>query len=250
MVQNTSSAVMAQRTGARAPHSLAEQFAAACLNPYLVDDFPTPPWGGRAWCEHVIGPQALAEKVVWEPAANRGFLARGLADYCKQLVCSDIFDYGVGYPTFDFLDLSPDFLHALPPGFLVTRPDWIVTNPPFARAGDFIATALAVATEGVAMLCRVQTMETSRRYARIFKPLGGRWAWSQFVERLPMAEGRCERKINTASAYGWLTIWQRAPAPEFILGVRHIPPCRRQLERSSDYTIHAAEKAALPLFER
>jgi len=234
MAQNTSAAVMARRTNKRPPHPLEAEFAAAGLDRYLLDDFPTPPWGGRAWCEHVVGPAALKNALVWEPTVNRGFLARGLGDYCGELVTSDIFGYVPDCRIFNFLDLVPGSMLAAP-AFLPRRPEWVVTNPPFVRAELFIEAAFDVATVGIAMLCRMQITETVGRYKGIFERYAGRWAWSQFAERLPMWEAKCERRMNSASAYGWLTIWQQPPAAEFILARRHIPPTRAALERPGDY---------------
>ncbi len=241
--QITNAAVVSQRAkrGKRPPHPLDAEFAAAGLDRYMLDDFPTQPWGARAWCEHVFGPPTapLKKLLVWEPAANRGFLYRGLKDYFGQVVGSDIFDYGAGFPTFNFLDMHPSemFLPAekLPP-FLPREPDWIITNPPFVRAQEFIDTALYVARIGVAMLCRTQIMETVGRYEAIYDPkLKVAWAFSQFVERLPMNEAKCERDMATQSAYGWLTIWKDARQAPDILSRRHIPPCRRRLEQVVDY---------------
>ncbi len=68
-----------------------------------LDDFPTPTWGARAWAECVVGPDAIRDKTCWEPAANRGYLLRGLSEYFREVAGSDIFDYGAGYPVHDFL---------------------------------------------------------------------------------------------------------------------------------------------------
>jgi hypothetical protein len=234
-------AVVSRRTKERAPHPMAQKLAAAGLDRYMIDDFPTPCWAGRAWVEHVYGPpvKTLRTKTIWEPAANRGFLFRALKDYCDDVIGSDIFDYGAGFPTFNFLDCHPSQMQLLgngAPPWLKKRPHWIVTNPPFARAKGFIEAALNVATEGIAMLCRTQIMETAGRYQSIFRPSAGYcWAFSQFVERVPMQEFTMTRAMTTMSAYGWLTIWKHSVIPAFILDRRHIPPCRAQLERPDDY---------------
>lgn len=249
--QIKNSAVVSSRNKERPPHPLAAQFAAAGLDRMMVDDYPTPPWAGRAWAEHVVGRAALSYiasrgndpiRIVWEPAANRGFLARGLKEYCDRLVCSDLFDYSSCYapskypafPRFNFLDLEN--IGVSLPAFLPDRPDWIVTNPPFSRAHEFIALGLQVARVGVAMLCRIQITESLGRYREIFAPLHPcRWTWSQFVERVPIREGKCERDQSTMTAYGWLTIWKEPQEPDFILARRFIPPCRAQLEKPDDY---------------
>ena len=76
MAQNTSSAVMQQRSE---PHD-------------SLDDFPTPPWATRALCEflsHDYGD--LSQMTVREPAANRGHMVEPLQEYFGTVVASDAF---------------------------------------------------------------------------------------------------------------------------------------------------------------
>lgn len=229
------------------PHPLEAEFQKAGLTAQIVDDYPTQPWGARAWCEHVEGPPAtcLRGRVIWEPCANRGFMVKGLKDYSDHVFGSDIFDYAPHYPDrnfptfplYNFLDLqSGQIGGAGLPKFLPGQPDWIVFNPPFSRAEEFIQVALEHARIGVAALCRLAITETVGRYKTLFGAIEPeRWAWSQFVERLPLAEGKCTRDQKTMTAYGWLTIWQEPQDPRIILRRRHIPPCRTQLEKADDY---------------
>ena len=83
MAQNTSHAVMAQRT--ESPDSL--------------DDFPTPPWATRAFVEHVLGGKAstgglhvlepACGLVIWPPyfiAATPTYGRRATWRYKKPLV--------------------------------------------------------------------------------------------------------------------------------------------------------------------
>lgn len=63
-LQNTSSAVMAQR-----------------IEPIdSLDFFPTPPWAVRALMEHVTGGRHSLEDAL-EPAAGMGHMARTLSEY-------------------------------------------------------------------------------------------------------------------------------------------------------------------------
>ena len=56
----------------------------------------------------------------------------------------------------------------------------------------------------------------------------------QFVERVPMFKGRLDRKGSSATAYCWL-VWQAAS----LGGTRlhWLAPCRKRLERDSDYEV-------------
>lgn len=201
-----------------------------------LDDFPTPSWAARAWCEHVAGKDAVVDKTCWEPAANRGHMIRGLQDYFSRVHGSDIFDYGAGFPVWDFL--SPHSMYD------EHRPDWIVTNPPFRLLRDFVQTALPIARVGVAMLVRLQCLEGIGRFNELFAPYADRYAVSAFVERVSLVHGCLDPKASRPTAYCWLTIWKEAQTPEFLLSRRHIPPCRAALERASDYPTTEPEPRA------
>ena len=203
-----------------------------------LDDFPTLPWGARAWAEHVVGPSAIRNMTCWEPAANRGYLARGLADYFEAVEGSDIADYGSGYPLYDFCANENDLLGEKPP--ISFRPDWVVTNPPFNKLLDFTLRGYNEARVGVAIFCRLQALEGIARYNQIFAPFADRYCFSQFVERISLVRGTVDPKAGRPAAYGWLTIWKEPQSPEFLLARRHIPPCRRRLERDGDYSAKEA----------
>ena len=186
-----------------------------------IEDFPTPPWAGRALIEHVIG-DCWREDFAWEPACNRGYLVRGIRDYFTQVRLSDIVYYAGRFDTVrDFLEKGND-------GADLT--DWLITNPPFALAEQFALRAKDVARIGTALLVRTTFAESVKRYERLFKPYPPSIV-AQFVERVPMVRGRCDPNASTATAYCWM-VWMK--------GVTHtrfmwIPPCRRQLERPGDY---------------
>lgn len=229
MSQNTSSAVMAQRIEP----------------PDSFDDFPTPCWGTRALMEHVIKPRALTRGRVQEPACNRGYMVRALRDYFDSVYASDIFDYTTG-PTLYVQDRVVDFLWAgtQSPVLEINPPDWVITNPPFKLAEQFIAQAREVARVGVAMLVRTSFLEGGGRYERLFS-VNPPSIIAQFAERLILTKGIVRdpnleywdeetqkmRRPSTATAYAWL-IWVRDLAPQPF---QWIPPCRTLLERPGDY---------------
>jgi hypothetical protein len=225
MTQNTSHAVMAQR---REPQD-------------GLDDFPTPMWATRALIEHVLKPLdlALPGHIVAEPAAGRGYMARALAEYFDTVWASDIHQYVEGAAVSDFLT---DPCGPTPDGSGAA--DWIITNPPFRLFTEFVERAAHLARYGVAMFGRIQILETVNRYNRIFQPWYGRLLWCQYVERVPLLQGRLERKASSASAYGWLVIAKHCYFPHPYVStwspgrtfpVVLIPPCRKELERDSDY---------------
>lgn len=190
-----------------------------------LDDFPTPMWAARALCVHVIhpliaSPAEIGRMTCWEPAANRGYMARALAEYFRRVTQSDVHDYGVGISVRDFLFSYPD------------RPDWIITNPPFRLAEQFVLRALCTMRCGVAVLVRLQFLESRARFKRLFQahpPL----LIAQFVERVAIVRGRLDRAASTATAYAWV-VWH-AGSQDRSTRFLWIPPCRAELERDEDW---------------
>jgi len=231
VTQNKSSAVMQQR--AEAHDSL--------------DDFPTPPWATRALIEHVIIPAMatptarlrLKDMTATDPACNRGYMARPLAEYFGVVRASDIHDYG--WPgqeqVQDFLFPGP-----LPPS------QWIITNPPFRLAEQFINRAFdAPGWRGTAMLVRTSFLEGMDRYHDLFSKRPPSIV-AQFAERVIMHKGILRdpskeyfdaatgtmKRPSTATSYCWL-VWRYENNGSRDTRMVWIPPCRILLERAGDY---------------
>jgi len=147
-------------------------------------------------------------------------MAKVLKDYFGDVIFADAYDYGFG-PIRDFLTY-PYEMNAV---------DWVITNPPFRLGEEFVLRALTVARRGVAILARTVFLESSGRYSRIFKQQPPS-KFAQFVERVPMVKGRLDIKASTATGYAWL-VWEKEEKGHPRL--MWVPPCRKQLERLSDY---------------
>lgn len=210
MSQNRSSAVMAQRVEAHDS----------------LDFFPTPAWATRALMEHVILSDGwdradLRNMTCWEPACGQGHMAKPLGEYFGEVFASDVHPYGFG-KTHDFLMLG------LAP---FACPAWVITNPPFRLAAEFIQRGLELAGVGVAVLVRTSFIEGVERYLTLFSKNPPALV-APFSERVPMFKGRVDAKGSTATSYCWL-VWQHNT--KNFTRVRWIPPCRKQLEREGDY---------------
>jgi hypothetical protein len=185
------------------------------------DDFPTPPWATRALIEHVIGNKPLlAQQSCLEPACGAGHMAAALAEYFGQVQSSDAFAYGFGNPR-NFLTHP----------FEAASVDWVITNPPFRLAEDFVLRALTIARRGVAILARTVFLESVGRFERVFRERPPT-KFAQFVERVPMVRGRLDGTASTATGYAWL-VWEMDTheGPRLMW----VPPCRKRLERRADY---------------
>jgi hypothetical protein len=187
-----------------------------------LDDFPTPPWATRALCEFLLG-RGLIEPGMWvrEPAANRGHMARPLGEYFSLVIASDVADYGAGFTLDDFLM----------PGEL-QRTDWMITNPPFRLAEEFLVRGLQTTRHGVALLVRTSFLEGIGRYERVFSEAAPHHVL-QFSERVVMHKGRLSKDGSTATAYCWL-IWLAADNDVGTL-LHWTGVCRSRLERPGDY---------------
>jgi hypothetical protein len=215
MSQNRTHAVMAQRIEARDS----------------LDDFPTPPWATRALCHHILPSLIEAhwqDLTVWEPAANRGHMVAPLREYFGTVQASDVNDYGMGFEVLDFL-------MPIPPA---TTPDLVITNPPFRLATQFVRRAMSVARLGCAVLVRGTWMESLERY-ELFREIPPS-VIAQFAERVPMVKGRLDRKASTATAYAWVIFLHGQTDTRW----RHIPPCRKALDRDGDWPAPVAEEVA------
>jgi hypothetical protein len=204
-MQNRSHAVMAQRV--EAADSL--------------DNFPTPPWATRALMEHVIADRGpFGDQTCLEPACGAGHMAKPLGEYFGRVNAADIHPYGYG--------AMADFLAG---PFEAAAVDWVITNPPFRLAEDFVQRALRIARCGVAILARTVFIESVGRYRSLFE-VNPPTRFAQFTERVPMVKGRLDRKASTATGYAWI-VWENDSFAEPRL--MWVPPCRKTLERDNDY---------------
>lgn len=107
------------------------------------DFYPTPPEVTVALLQFLNLPK---NTTIWEPAAGEGDMAGVLQNYFETVYTTDILD-GT-----DFLKSSID------------AADWIITNPPFLLAEDFIRRAAKI-EKPFAFLLKSQYWHASKRMA-------------------------------------------------------------------------------------
>lgn len=182
--------------------------AARVEPPDSLDFFPTPPPMTHALCQLVLPRLGIDRGYMIsarEPAAGEGHMAEILRGYFQTVYASDIHDYGVGYPTCNYLRSGGlDLGDAAP----IKRTGWVITNPPYNEAVEFFERAVEEAEVGVALLLRTQWQGGQDRYARIFKPHPPTLI-AQFVERVAMIKGRWDPSASTATDYAWYVWLQR-----------------------------------------
>ena len=183
-----------------------------------LDFFPTPPFATRALYEYPLKGVIKSSDVVYEPCAGIGAMADVIKEYNDKVITSDIKDYGYK------LDHNKDFLTE---GFDV-KCDWIITNPPYNLATEFILKSLDSADKGVAMLLRTQFIETKGRYEKLFsnKPFS---IMAQFVERVGMKYAVVDEKAASATPYAWF-IWIKGETQPKVMW---IPPIKNELSNAA-----------------
>lgn len=215
--RNNSSAVVAGRKASRRS----------------VDDFPSPPWAVRALFEYVLPRNGLHRMTAFEPTCNRGWMADVLREKFGTVIASDLVDYGYEHGT-----ARQDFLMWTPAN-RAEIPDWIIMNPPYTLAGRFAERAIMFSRIGTAMLLRMQFVEGETRWEGLFKP-SAPTVIAAFVERVSMVPGTLDRKASRPTLYAWF-VWEHdnakfyEPAGRGTTDFMWIPPCKKRLERDSDY---------------
>ncbi|GEP00557.1 SAM-dependent DNA methyltransferase [Methylobacterium haplocladii] len=220
--------------------------------PDSLEFFPTPPWATRAFCT-LLQERHLANRYqhAWDPACGQGHMSGPLQDYFGEVLATDVFAHGgVREPHPPGWGGVRDFLDdALPAPYGI---DWLVTNPPFNPAAQFVLHGLELARVGVAVLVRTQWLATEDRYLEVFAHHPPTLI-VQYAERVPMHRGRWVPGGSTATDYVWV-VWvkERATAgfhaardPAFVW----LPPGQKRRFLTVEDIRRYAWEAETPLFD-
>jgi hypothetical protein len=110
-----------------------------------------------------------------------------------QVISSTIDEYGYGETGVDFLETS-------------RQVDAIITNPPFHLAQAFVEHALECATSKVAMLLRLQFLESMKRY-RLFQRYPPKSIYV-FSKRLTFSRPNFHTDNSGMICYAWF-VWEK-----------------------------------------
>jgi len=215
-----------------------------------LEFFPTEPWAARAGGELIKRLDPLAAWA-WEPAVGQGHMAYGLADYFERVFGTDIHNHGspwqLGEPL-DFLSPAADRFD---------QADWIITNPPFKPAAEFVRLGLKRARRGVAIFARSGWLETIGRYDLFYgaQPLT---IEAPFFERVCLKLGGWDPDGSTATPYSWFLFMKPEAEPPAVRDLRRtlgaasvalpIPPgTKARLTKPEDARLFGRAKPA-PLF--
>ena len=226
-----------------------------------LDSYPTPPWATRALLNHYFDKHQVsydeyqsiknamvnddrfkASKIISrqlggniiEPACGAGHMAKTIINHLDgdiSLIATDIYPYGYG-DVMDFLGQTMEGLEDSCERY--GKYDWVITNPPYGIAEEFLERSLVMAEHGVAFLLRSTWLEGIKRYNTIFKdnPPTDQLIFS---ERVNIAKEGFMTKGSGVTSYSWF-IWNNFDRPDGNYTRKIvIPPCRKFLEREGDY---------------
>ena len=167
----------------KARHNI-RMMAGARNNRIAHDFYPTPEIATVSFLE-----REKFEGEIWEPACGDGAMSRVIERYGYPVKSTDLIDRGYGVGEVDFLRSKE-------------RANNIMTNPPFSLANKFIHHALTHADKKVAMLLRLNFLESKTRkkfftefpFARIYV----------FAERVPFRVN--PQSGSNAIAFAWF-VW-------------------------------------------
>lgn len=110
------------------------------------DFYPTPPDATIALVDYI-----KPSGIIWEPACGAGNMAKAIEGCGNIVIATDINDFGYGKAGIDFLQCE------------CMECDWIITNPPFGLAADFISRC---AEHGIpfALLMKAHFWNAAKRY--------------------------------------------------------------------------------------
>jgi hypothetical protein len=136
--------------------------------------------------------------VIWEPACGPGSIVKVLRGAGHRVFASDLVNYGCPDS-----DSGVDFLMESSPPYGVEA---VVTNPPYKLAGEFVSHALELGIRQVAMLLRIQFIESERRSSILDTGIFARFY--PFSNRLPMMHrhGWDGPKATSAMSFAWF-VW-------------------------------------------
>jgi hypothetical protein len=150
----------------------------------INDFYPTP---DRATIE--LLKRININGIVWECACGDGAISKLLP---PDTISTDLIDRGYGESGIDFLKTYKQV-------------DWIITNPPYSLATEFVEHSLECANN-VALLCKIQFLEGVKRY-KFFKEHPPKMVYV-FSSRLKIYKNGIETKNSTMLCFAWF-IWEK-----------------------------------------
>ena len=138
----------------------------------------------------------------YEPCVGQGNIADVIKEYFPYatVYVSDIVDRGYEKTIIkDFVNSEPE-----------VKADWIITNPPYKHAKEFIDNSLKIANKGVAMFLKIQFLEGQAR-KEWFKKNPPKYVYVFSKRQAPWRDGeslnpKTGKKWGSTMCFAWF-IW-------------------------------------------
>ena len=142
---------------------------------------------------------------IYEPACGDGAISKILESAGYDVLSTDLYDRGFGYPGVDFLKLNKEEI----PEAYKKYFKCIFTNPPYKYAQEFVEKALELADKDglVIMFLKTTFLETKGRL-ELFKNHKLKYVW-QYVNRQGCGKNGGVFKNGGAAAYA-MFIWDNS----------------------------------------
>ena len=138
----------------------------------------------------------------YEPCCGQGHIAKVLKEYYPDAkhYATDLIDRGYGVGDIDFLTYNFD-----------DKVDWIITNPPYSLAKEFVDKSLSITNKGVAMFLKIQFLEGQAR-RDWFKETPLKYVYVFSKRQDPLRDGQAlnpktGKKWGSTMCFSWF-IWE------------------------------------------
>lgn len=140
----------------------------------------------------------------YEPCVGQGHIADVIKEFYPnaRVTGSDLVDRGYGCTILrDFINDDFDI-----------NPDWIITNPPYSLAKEFVSKSLLLANKGVAMFLKIQFLEGQAR-KDWFKNTPLKYVYVFSKRQDPLRDGlelnpKTGKKWGSTMCFAWF-IWEQ-----------------------------------------
>ena len=156
----------------------------------------------------------LEGSTILEPCCGTGHMMKGIEWYLatkkykpEKLIGTDLIERELNYfPQFEWdMYFNKDFLNK---DYRINDIDFIIMNPPYKDIKEFLKKSVIKTNANVLCLCRLQTIETIKRYEEIFKDNPPSDVFV-YVDRIACAKnGDFNKDTSAIQAYCWL-YWDR-----------------------------------------
>lgn len=160
-------------------------------NRHPVDYYSTDPHA----VEYLLRYETFSKHIL-EPMVGGGAIAEVLKKHGHKVTAMDLYDRG--YPDTiiqNFLEYQQKFMGD------------IISNPPYTKVHEYILKALEIATGKVAMLLKIQFLESITRYNKIFKQHPPTTIYI-FVKRISCYKNGEYNPKDNAMCFCWI-IWDK-----------------------------------------